>query len=239
MNQRLRVVFVGCETGENAGFLARTMKNFGFDELWFVNPLVDVKLLGSKTAMHALDVLHRAIITYDLDDALNDVDTVVGTTSVRPVSEKNFTRNYVTPKEFAESWSKTKGLTALLFGREGTGLNNAELDMCDFVVSIPTSEAYPALNISHSAAVILYELAVHGGALRPRRKTASRSEKELLVKIFLNLLEMINEPEHRKNTARRALLNMLGRSYVSKREAATLIGSLRRISTYCEKRCVD
>ena len=149
---------MGCETGENAGFLARTMKNFGFDELWFVKPVVDVKLLGAKTAMHAADVLDKAMIIDDLKGALEDADVVVGTTSTRPTSEKNFTRNYVTPREFAEAWSRTSGLTALLFGREGSGLSNKELDACDLVVSIPTSKLYPAMNISHSAAVILYEL---------------------------------------------------------------------------------
>jgi glycosyltransferase involved in cell wall biosynthesis len=30
--------------------------------------------------------------------------------------------------------------------------------MCDLVVSIPTSEKYPAMNISHSCAIILYEI---------------------------------------------------------------------------------
>jgi tRNA/rRNA methyltransferase len=239
MTRRLRVVFVGCETGENAGFLARTMKNFGFDELWFVKPVVDVKLLGAKTAMHATDVLDKAMIIDDLKGALEDADVVVGTTSTRPTSEKNFTRNYVTPREFAEAWSRTSGLTALLFGREGSGLSNKELDACDLVVSIPTSKLYPAMNISHSAAVILYELAIHTGAVKPSRQAASHHEKEIFVNIVVDLLERTHEVEHRKTLVRRALLNLLGRSYVSKREMATLTGALRRIFKYCEARSVN
>lgn len=233
MSGRLRVVFVGCETGENAGFLARVMKNFGFRDLWFVSPAVDVKRLGLKTAMHAADVLADAIVVDELAKALVGVQVVVGTTSTRPVSEKNFLRNYVTPKEFASYWAGSAGLTALLFGREGTGLTNSELDMCDFVVSIPTHEEYPAMNISHSAAVILYELAVCAGTVKASRQPASQQDKETLVNVFLGLLDKTGQPEHRKLTVKRALRNILGRSYATEREIRALTGALRRLSKYC------
>lgn len=233
MRERLRVVFVGCETGENAGFLARVMKNFGFRELWFVSPLVDVKQLGLKTAMHAADVLEKAVIVDELKQAIEGVEVVVGTTSTRPVSEKNFLRNYVTPREFAAYWASSKGSTALLFGREGSGLTNSELDECDFVVSIPTHEEYPAMNISHSAAVILYELAVGSGVVKPSRRPASREDKELLVQIFLDLLSKTNQPEYRMLSVKRALRNVLGRSYATEREIRALTGALRRLNKYC------
>src|SRR5256885_16988727 len=40
------------------------------------------------------------------------------------------------------------GLTALLFGREDKGLPNEALDLCHRVVTIPTSPAYPSLNLA-------------------------------------------------------------------------------------------
>lgn len=235
MRRNLRVVFVGCETGENAGFLARVMKNFGFRELWFVKPLVDVKQVGLKTAMHAADVLREAFIVEELEEALKGADTVVGTTSTRPVSEKNFLRNYVTPKEFASNWACSTGTTAILFGREGSGLTNSELDRCDFVVSIPTDEAYPAMNVSHSAAVILYELAMVANTVKLVRRTASREDKEMLVDVFLGLLEKAQQPEYRRLAVKRALRNLLGRSYATKREVAAITGALRRLNKYCFK----
>jgi len=233
MKPQLRVVFVGCETGENAGFLARTMKNFGFKDLWFVKPLVDVKQLGLKTAMHAADVLEQASVVDDLKKAFVGVDVVVGTTSTRPVSEKNFLRNYVTPREFASNWSRSSGVTALLFGREGSGLTNWELDLCDFVVSIPTSNEYPAMNVSHSAAVILYELAIVQPTVRLYRQAASLQDKELFIDMFLSLLDKAEMAEHRKTTVKRALRNLLGRSYITKREIRTLTGAIRRVTKHC------
>lgn len=235
MKPHLRVVFVGCETGENAGFLARVMKNFGFRELWFVKPLVDVKRVGLKTAMHAADILREAFVVEELEEALRGADMVVGTTSTRPVSEKNFLRNYITPKEFALNWAGSTGTTAVLFGREGSGLTNSELDKCDFVVSIPTDEAYPAMNVSHSAAVILYELAMSVGTAKQVRWAASQEDKELLVKVFLELLEKTQQPEYRRLAVKRALRNVLGRSYATKREVAAITGALRRLNKYCFK----
>jgi TrmH family RNA methyltransferase len=237
--RQLRVVFVGCETGENAGFLARVVKNFGFREIWFVSPLVDVKKLGAKTAMHAVDVLERARIVDSLNEVLIDTDLLVGTTSTRPKSDKNLLRNYVTPREFASAWAQSNGVTTLLFGREGTGLSNRELDMCDFVVSIPTSRAYPAMNISHSAAVILYELANAVGVVKAPRNSASREDKELLLDLILGLLSKTNEPPHRSLLVKRSLRNILGRSYATKREVAILIGALRRIAKHCGESAIN
>ena len=34
------------------------------------------------------------------------------------------------------------GNIALLFGREGDGLNNQEIEQCDILVTIPTSDEY-------------------------------------------------------------------------------------------------
>ena len=47
---------------------------------------------------------------------------------------------------------------AILFGREGDGLSNKEIEDCDLCVSIPTKTTYQILNISHEAAIIFYEL---------------------------------------------------------------------------------
>jgi tRNA/rRNA methyltransferase len=226
--RKLRIVFVECESPENAGFLARTMKNFGFNDLWLVNPTAQIKTLGARTAMHAREILNRAKIVSTLEESLTRADTVVGTTSTRPFSDSNVLRNFITPKEFGGQWAKSAGLTALVFGREGIGLTNREINRCDFIVSIPTSKAYPAMNISHSAAVILYELAVYSSFIRPTRRAASKADKERVVQMVNKCLNKTLFPEHRTLRASRVLQNILGRSYVTKREATILLGIFRR-----------
>ncbi|MCL5788212.1 MAG: RNA methyltransferase [Candidatus Marsarchaeota archaeon] len=235
-SDRLTVVFVGCETPENAGFLARVAKNFGFTRLRFVSPLTPVKEQGLVTAMHASDVLESAGICSSLEEAVSDADTVVGTTSDRPTSHRNVLRAYVTPREFADQWSRTRSSTALVFGREGTGLSNAELELCDFVVSIPTHPDYPSMNVSHSAAVILYELALASHAVREARRVASPAQKQRVVAEAGACLAKTLQPAHKTRIARRVLRSVLGRTYVSPREASTMIGLFRRLKLNLSQR---
>lgn len=51
-----------------------------------------------------------------------------------------------------------RGDVALLFGREDHGLSDADLDLCTHLVYLPTSAAYPALNVAQTVAIAAYEL---------------------------------------------------------------------------------
>ena len=86
-----------------------------------------------------------------------------------------------------------------LFGREGDGLTNQELELCDLVVSIPTHESYPILNITHAAAIIFYEL------FKTQKKypvenldEASLEEKKGLIDYADEVLDKLDYPPHKK-----------------------------------------
>ena len=64
----------------------------------------------------------------------------------------------MTPRELSKVLAQQAGTVGTVFGREGTGLNNHELSLCDAIVTIPASKAYQTLNLSHAAAIIFYEL---------------------------------------------------------------------------------
>ena len=61
-----------------------------------------------------------------------------------------------------------EGPVALVFGREKTGLSNAELDQCQYTVEIPSNREYASLNLACAAQVMSYEL------MRARQKATSR-----------------------------------------------------------------
>lgn len=48
--------------------------------------------------------------------------------------------------------------TALVFGREESGLTEAELALCAHSCSIPTGSIQPSLNLSHAVCVILAQI---------------------------------------------------------------------------------
>ena len=133
------------------------MKNFGLTNLVLINPC-ELKNESYFQAMHARDVVSNSV-TYDsLENFFNEakIDSAVGTTGAAGGSY-NVARIAVSPEQLADSINY-QGNVALIFGREGNGLSNKEISLCDVIVSIPTHDTYPILNITHAAAIIFYEM---------------------------------------------------------------------------------
>ena len=49
---------------------------------------------------------------------------------------------------------------ALLFGCEQSGLSNAEIDRCQYLVQIPTNPEYGSLNLAAAVQILCYEIRV-------------------------------------------------------------------------------
>ncbi len=135
-------VIVEPEKPENTGFIARLCENFGF-ELRLVKPGFNLEE-ARKTASRAQGTLREARIFEDLEEAVKDLDYVVGTKPGRGRKISSFT-----PREN----------TSVMIGRESSGLSNTELELCDSVVHIETAE-YDSINQSHAAAIVLHSVSV-------------------------------------------------------------------------------
>ena len=48
--------------------------------------------------------------------------------------------------------------TALVFGREHSGLSNEELMLCNYMVTIPTNPEFSSLNVASAIQVMCYEI---------------------------------------------------------------------------------
>ena len=59
---------------------------------------------------------------------------------------------------------------AILFGREDSGLTNEELQYCQRLVTIPSSEGFGSLNLAQSVLAVAYEIFL--AAVRPARAAA-------------------------------------------------------------------
>ena len=206
----------------NVGAVARAMENFGLDELVLVNPCA-IGSEAEKRAMHAQDTLLNARRVATFGEASDLVDLTVGTTGIKSDNEKQFIRLPLAPAEAAERLARFDGRVGLVFGREDFGLYNEELAVCDMLVTIPTDERYPVMNISHAVTVVLYEFIGRRGG--HRAATAATSfEKEKLHEYFGKLLDDIEYPEHKKDKTRVMFRRLIGRAAPSKWEFHTTMG---------------
>ncbi len=224
----ISLVLVEPEGPANIGMIARTMKNFGFSRLVLVNPNLTEE--SYSYAVHAKDILERAVIVDTFDEALGLFDLTVGTTG-KPGKRFIPYRAPLYPWELRETLKGYTGEVGLFFGRESIGLKNDELERLDLIVTIPTSDAYPVMNLAQAVAVILYELSkVKPEPSVEALKPATRNEKEALVRVWAELLNVLNYPkdEERRAVFVKVFRKAVGRAFLYGREVHTLIGPLRR-----------
>lgn len=228
----ISVVLVGPEKSGNIGATARVMKNFGLKDLILLEPRCEhLNREAIDRASHAADILKRARIINKAE--LSSFNLLVGTTA-KYGTDYNIPRIPLTPAELSQKVRELspKSKIGILFGRESQGLSNKELMMCDFSVTIPTSPSYPTMNLSHSVAVVLYELFKEQLTQNIKSRFTPISEKErevIMGKIEKILVKMQFSAPSRRQTQRELWRRLLGKSMLTRREAFTLIGFLRKL----------
>ena len=218
------------EKAGNIGSIARSMKNFAQNDLWIVNPKTRIDNEARAYAMHGVDILASAKITKSMDEALEDVDLIVGTSSILPSSQSNLARFPITPKHLAEKIAAVDGRVAIIFGREASGLNNREVEKCDLMVTIPANHEYNVLNLASATSIILYELFQQKNDNMTGFQLATEMARRQLLEQFDLMLRSIRLQKHRRELARRAFRNLISRAFISKREASLLLGVFRKAS---------
>ncbi len=225
------VVLVELKVPENIGFIARLAKNFGIEKLCLYK--CNVSDESYSTAAHAKDLLENAIIVKDLFSFLSKMNLIVGTTGISGGEYKYLRKPLHTPEELTEI-AKHAGKVAVLFGREDYGLYNEELEICHAIVKVPTSEAYPVMNVSHAAAIILYFLSKARLSTKPE-KFATAGEIEVLIKNVVELLERVQYPRHRIRRTVVVLRRLLGRAKPRQHEILTINGIFRKTVSYIKR----
>jgi len=164
----IRFVLVAPRYGGNVGAAARVLKNFGFSRLEVVDPREGVDHEEAiRLAVDAADVLAAAGTHPTLDAALGGSGTVIGTSRrMGKHRQPHLALHELAPVAAALA---SRGDVALVFGREDHGLSDADLDRCTHLAYVPTSPAYPALNVAQTVALAAYEVrrALEAGAPPP------------------------------------------------------------------------
>ena len=227
-----RIVLINTSHPGNIGAAARAMKNMGLDQLCLVEPLQFPSAEATARASGADDLLSAAQCVNGLDEAIAGASLVIGASArsrTLPVPMLN-------PRQCAElvMQQPESELSAILFGRERTGLTNDELDRCHYLVQIPTNPDYPSLNVAAAVQVIAYELRMAAGI--PAEKTeknhrfATADEMELFYRHLESTLVRIDflDPENPRQLMRR-LRRLYGRVRPNENEINILRGILTAI----------
>ncbi len=153
---RIQIVLVEPLYGGNIGQVSRAMMNFGLSRLVLVNPREHLTAESYWMARDGKKIMDEALVRPTLDAALEGVGLAVGTT--RRISK--YRRPALTPEELARELAPltAENDVALVFGREDSGLTAEELNLCQWIVSIPASERFPSLNLAQAVLLMGYVL---------------------------------------------------------------------------------
>ena len=155
MLENVKIVLVNTTHPGNIGATARAMKTMGLERLVLVSPKRFPSAECTARAAGADDILDRAQVFSNLEEAVADCGLVFGTSA----RTRSIAWPEVTPETAAAQITDQTGAgAAILFGRESSGLSNEELDICQAMIRIPTNEDFPSLNIASAAQIICYEI---------------------------------------------------------------------------------
>ena len=174
----------------NIALVIRAMKNMGLQHLRLVRPAEFDPYRIEGIAHDTEELVRRAEVHDDLALALRDAELVVGTSARRRSSKQQWAlAEEAGPQLIGRARDGAR--IALVFGPEHRGLSNAELDLCEAVIHVPTNPRHRSLNLGHAAVIVFYELrrAALGLAGRPdlqqrRRDRVPPASSEELERFF-------------------------------------------------------
>jgi tRNA/rRNA methyltransferase len=225
----MSVTVVGAEYPVNLGYTARLLKNFGVQRLYLVDPKVDMRA-ASVYASHGADVLRDAKVV-KLAKVRKTHDFLLATTAIRARRGANVSRTAVKPEEAVERILASES-ASVVFGRDGTGLTNEELSLCDLVTTMDTGTDYGTLNVSHSVAILLY-LTSRARATEdaPRgswASRASRERREAFSRYAYELAIASGMQDHRAELMVQVARRVALKSDVSSKELGLLVSLMRK-----------
>ncbi|GGX94117.1 tRNA (cytidine/uridine-2'-O-)-methyltransferase TrmJ [Litchfieldella qijiaojingensis] len=158
MLERIRIVLIGTSHPGNIGGTARAMKNMGLTDLALVSPRSEARSADAiSRASGADDLLASANVVDTLEEAVANCTLVVGASA----RSRTLPWPMLSPRALGErlptELAAPEARVALVFGREDSGLTNAELQRCHAHVHIPANPEFSSLNLVTAVQVLAYE----------------------------------------------------------------------------------
>lgn len=193
----IRIVLVNTSHPGNIGAAARVMKNMGLTQLYLVEPKIFPHADAIAMAAGANDILDKAEVFDTLEEALSGCQLVLGTTA----RSRKLCHQVIEPRESAIKCAQISAdfQVAVVFGRERTGLTNAETDQCEILINIPTNPDFSSLNVASAVQILCYELKLAHRSIdaqqqpKQKHKTIELASHNEIENYFIHLQQTIEQ----------------------------------------------
>lgn len=228
------IVLVRPQLGENIGKCARAMLNFGLTELRIVDPRDGWPNPDAGPSAAGADiVLDQAKIFDSTSNAIADCAHVYAST----VRKRGVIKPVVTPQEAALAICAADGKSAILFGREASGLETDDVALARSILTVPINPEFGSLNLAQAVILCAYEWSKGQGLSQPTAQEdalppAPQQELDGLIGHFEQLLEPKGyfQPEDRADATRKTLRTVLTKPSWNSLEVRTLRGVLSSLA---------
>lgn len=148
-NKQIVLLTDGVSSPANIGSLFRLADAFGLQQLIFGNETLDLQSGRLKKTARSTERLTPATTSTDILQSLKQLRSSGYTCVGLELSSNSINLN---------EWKDASQKIAFVIGGEKNGLSPEVLSFVDIVVSIPMFGANSSMNVTHAAAIALYEI---------------------------------------------------------------------------------
>ncbi len=235
MKNKFGFILVKPQLGENIGACARSMKNFGFENLKIVAPKFNFPNHKTKvTSVGAYDIINKTKVLNNTEEAISEFDIVISLSA----RKRDINKKHITLSDFYRILkTKKKYKFGMMFGPESSGLTNLDLSLSNYVLQIPTSKKFKSLNLSHSVTLICYEIFkfVNSSDFKKKAKNIKISPKFKITSLVKHLIKLLEKkdfflPEEKKQSMILNINNLIYRLEPNDKELRILASIFSSLS---------
>ena len=243
------IILVNPQLGENIGFAARAMANFGLTDLRLVGPRDGwPNDKAHAAAAGAAFLVERASVYDSVESAIGGLNYVLASTA-RP---REMVKPVLSPESSAVELRR-RGQNAehcgVLFGPERSGLDNDTISLADAILTAPVSPDFASLSLPQAVLLFGYEwFKANSVALSLGRATAcdgpategiafpdTPATREELLGLFSHLEAELDRtgflfPPEKRPSMVRAIRNMFHRMSATEQDVRTWRGIVASLS---------
>ena len=216
---------------ENIGAVARAMLNFNFHNIRIIKKGWKPTKVSFKNSAKADEILKKAEVFKNLEDAINDLNYVFATSN----RKRDLNTDIVDLKKGAKIINNYKNYkVGILFGPERSGLTNHAVSLCNKIIEIPLNKSFKSLNLAQSVLLVVYEL--FNLKFRKTSFTKVKKAKKEELFIFFNVLEKnlqknsFFKVKEKKEIMMRNIKTIFNKAELTEKEIKILLGITKNLA---------